>query len=164
MKKKNLIILILIIAVIISILSVSLCIITITNKDQEENVIQDETNYQYKLTYTKDYIPGSQVEYFLYENSNVKIKETTFCSTTNCTPKEGKLEELSFSKKNLKLTYDYNEKEIKITDSEIEEDTKKKSILWYIEEKREDLIPLEMSNYEYKLELSKGNMNDKIDT
>ena len=105
MKKKNLIILILIIAVIISILSVTLCIITLTNKDQEKNIIQDETNYQYKLTYSKDYIPGSQIEFFIYENGNVKIKETTFCSTTNCKPKEGKLEELSFSKKNLKLTF-----------------------------------------------------------
>ena len=163
MKKKNLIMLILIIAVIISVLSVTLCVITLTNKDQEENIIQDETNYQYKLTYSKDYIPGSQIEYFLYENGNIKIKTTSFCSTLNCTPKEGELEELSFSKKNLKLTYDYlkellnDEKEITITDSEIEEDDKKKNILWYIEEKREELIPLEISNYEYKLELSKGN-------
>ena len=156
-KTKNLFIIGIVLAAIIIVLNI---IVNIINYQVKK---QDETNYIYKITYDEDYEPGSQTTYFLYTDGNVKVKSTVFCGAIDCEPTVSELEDLDFSKENLKLTYHYllsltnGKKETIIKNSDIYNDDKKISIFSYINRGEEQLLKLEIDDYQYKLEVGKEN-------
>lgn len=160
-KKKILIISAFSIAILTAILSLIVYIISITPASTE--ITKEKLEYgEYTIRYEEDYEPGSSTTYYLHKDGSIEYTHTRYCTAKDCQSVTTELKELEFSKENLKLTYEFflslieEKKENVIYKSQIKDD-KTNSMFFYIQDQREDLIPLELSKYDYKLELLKGN-------
>lgn len=158
MKKIKIINIIIISVFSIAILTVLLSLIMFIIKIPKEQ--QTEPKIKYTITYEQDYEPGSSTTYYLYDDGSIKYFNTNYCSALDCDSNSSKIKSLKFDKKNEKLTYNFLKSLIKkgnevyIYKSQIKEE-KLENILYYISEEMEELIALELSDYEYKLEIIK---------
>lgn len=160
-KKKILIISIFAIALLTVILSLVVFILSLPEKAKEIEAPKVEYG-EFTVRIEEDYEPGASTTYYLHKDGSIEFTHTKYCSAIDCEPTTSDKKILDFEKENLKLTYDFlrnlieEGNEVTIYDSQIE-DEKTKSLLFDISYEREELISLELSNYEYKLELGKGN-------
>jgi hypothetical protein len=160
-KKKVLIVSILAVALLTAVLSLIFYIISLPSKPVEIEKPKFEYG-EYTIRYEEDYEPGASTTYHLHKDGSIEYTHTRYCSAKDCEPETTELKKLEFSEENLKLTYKFlvslleEKKEITIYSSQIKDD-KTNSLMFYISDEREELISLEMSDYDYKLELYKNN-------
>ena len=160
-KKRILIISIFTVALLTVILSLIAFIISLPSKSKEVEVPKKEYG-EFTIRYEEDYEPGASTTYYLHKDGSIEYIHTQYCSALDCKPTTSEKEPLEFEKDNLKLTYKFlrnlikKGNEVTIYDSQIK-DEKTKSMFFNISYEREELIPLDASNYDYKLELAKGN-------
>lgn len=160
-KKRILIISIFTVALLTVILSLIAFIISLPQKSKEVEVPKKEYG-EFTIRYEEDYEPGASTTYYLHKDGSIESIHTQYCSALDCEPTTSEKEPLEFEKDNLKLTYQFlrnlikKGNEVTIYDSQIK-DEKTKSMFFNISYEREELVPLDASNYDYKLELAKGN-------
>ena len=159
-KKRILIISIFAIALLTVILSLIVFIISLPEKAKE--IEKPKVEYgEFTVRYEDEYEPGSSTTYYLHKDGSIEFTHTKYCSAKDCEPTTSDKKNLDFEKENLKLTYEFlrnfikEDNEVTIYNSQIK-DEKTKSMMFYILYDREEFIPLEMSDYDYKLELGKG--------
>lgn len=160
-KKKILIVSVLAVALLTVILSMIFYIISLSSKPVEVEKPKKEYG-EFTVRYEEDYEPGASTTYYLHKDGSIEYVHTQYCSALDCEPTTSEKESLEFEKENLKLTYNFlrnlieEGNEVTIYKSQIKDD-KTSSMFFNISYEREELIPLDASNYDYKLELSKGN-------